>query len=249
MVPKQGWKLLTKPHSLVSRFFKASLWKARDVLWMGCRWSIRDGSQIRVLNEPGIRGSKDVRLGGPYPQVAKEILNVPLVEDMVVNGLVWNEDNNGEYSVSTGYRLWRNSLGYHSNCKVVGNWENLWNIMAPPRVKHLLWRICRGSNIEDRKDACTFAMMVEVIWKNRNNIVWNYVREGVAWDIGSMSSIEAGSLALKEVVQHVVTMNLDYVIFQSDSQVVTQGIHSIATNSSEFNFILLSIKRLLAFCQ
>ncbi|XP_058782954.1 uncharacterized protein LOC131657589 [Vicia villosa] len=132
-----------------------------------------------------------------------------------------------------------------------------------------------------------FAMMVKVIWKNRNNIDWNYVREGisilglrayfnwqdwfatqdthernnsnqnsfvwslpaegVAWNIGSMSSIEAGTLALKEVVQHVVTMNLDYMIFESDSQVFTQGIHSIATDSSKFNFILLSIKRLLAF--
>ncbi|XP_058764425.1 uncharacterized protein LOC131637875 [Vicia villosa] len=111
---------------------------------MICRWSVGDGSQIKVLHEPWIRGSKDVCLGGPYLQVAKEILNVPLVKDVVVGGLVCNEEKDGEYSVRTGYRLWRNSLGYHSNCKVVGQWENLWNIMVPPRVKHLLWGICRG---------------------------------------------------------------------------------------------------------
>ncbi|XP_058742161.1 uncharacterized protein LOC131614614 [Vicia villosa] len=248
--------------------------------------------------------------------VAKEILNVPLAEDVVVNRLVWNEENNGEYSVCTGYGPLRNLHGYHSNCKVVGNWRNLWNIMAPPRVKHLLWRICRGlSSIikprlqafsdakslildicsrEDRKNTSRFSMMVEVIWKNRNNIVWNNEREGlsrlglqtyfnwqdwfaaqdnheringnqislvgsppveglvkcnvdagfnrphrstnrglcfrdnmgrfitagVAWDIGSMSSREADALALKEAVQHAVILNLDHVIFESDSQVI-----------------------------
>ncbi|XP_058763713.1 uncharacterized protein LOC131637140 [Vicia villosa] len=59
---------------------------------------------------------------------------------------------------------------------------------------------------------------------------------GIAWDIGSMPSLEVEALALKEAVQHVVTMNLDYVIFESDFQVVIQGIHSTATGSSEFNF-------------
>ncbi|XP_058759792.1 uncharacterized protein LOC131633093 [Vicia villosa] len=261
--------------------------------------------------------------------------------------------------------------------------------MAPPRVKHLLWRICRGclpsrirlrqhyvqctpecpvcedmdeedwhvffgcstiiqcwraaglSSIieprlqhfsdakslifyvcsrEDRRDAGRFAMMVEVIWKNRNNIVWNNEREdmsrlglqayvnwqdwftaqvaqersnnthlpvvwfppvdnwvkcnvdvgfnsayrstnrgwcfrdklgrfitaGTAWDIGSMSTIEAEAIALKEAVQHAISLNLNFVIFESDSQLVVQGIHSNVSGLSEFNLILLSIKRLLA---
>ncbi|XP_058776331.1 uncharacterized protein LOC131650640 [Vicia villosa] len=368
MVAKQGWNFLTKPHSLVSKIFKAryfpnssfldanvgsnpsflwrSLWKAKDVLRLGCRWSIGDGSQIRVVNEPWIRGCKNACLGGPYTQgvynlyvqdlllpntkqwnilvveslfdnvVAKEILSVPLVEDVVVNGLVWSAENSENYSVRSGYRLWRNSIASRSNCKVVGNWEDLWNIMAPPRVKLGVFAVRR----EDRRDAGRFAMMVEVIWKNRNNIVWNNEREGmarlglqayvnwqdwfttqiaqersnsnhlpvvwsppadnwvkcnvdadfnksyrstnrgwffrdnlgrfitagIAWDIGSMSTIEAEALALKEVVQHAISLNLNFVIFESDSQVVIQDIHSNVSGLSEFNLILLSIKCLLA---
>ncbi|XP_058760811.1 uncharacterized protein LOC131634172 [Vicia villosa] len=232
--------------------------------------------------------------------------------------------------------------------------------MAPPRVKHLLWRICRGClpsrvslrkhfvqcpvecpvcedneeedwhvffgcntiiqcwraagllsiieprlhhfndakslildvcSKEDRKEAGRFAMTIEVIWKNRNNIVWNNDREGfsrmglqaffnwqewftaqdnqnrssnshtpinwsppgegwvkcnvdagfnktyrstnrgwcfrdamgrfitadIAWDIGNLSPLEAEALALKEAVQHAVFLNMNCVIFESDS--------------------------------
>lgn len=74
MVSKQGWHLLEKSHALVSRIFKArycrrtyffdvnlyynpsfmwrGIWKAREVLSLGCRWSIGDGSHIMVMNKP-----------------------------------------------------------------------------------------------------------------------------------------------------------------------------------------------------
>src|SRR4051812_14436520 len=70
MVAKQGWNLMAKPNSLVARIFKAryfprssffdskvgnnpsfiwrSLWKAKDVLKLGSRWSIGEGNSIKV---------------------------------------------------------------------------------------------------------------------------------------------------------------------------------------------------------
>ncbi|XP_058768296.1 uncharacterized protein LOC131642024 [Vicia villosa] len=177
---------------------------------------------------------------------AEAILRVPLLEEVVEDRLVWQEERNGEYSVKSGYRLWRsvqsNSRQYGSE----GNWKNLWNIVAPPRAKHLLWRICRGclptrSNLlhhhvqcpslcpwcelededewhiffgcvstsqswraaglssiidprihtfhdakslifdvcsrEDRRDAGRFAVLLESLWKSRNNVVWQDDRE------------------------------------------------------------------------
>ncbi|XP_058777575.1 uncharacterized protein LOC131651865 [Vicia villosa] len=133
-------------------------------------------------------------------------------------------------------------------------------------AKSLILDVCSR---EDRKDTEHFAMMDwfaaqdnhEKNASNQISVVWSPPAEG--WvkcnadagfnrtyrstNRGCMSSIEAETLALKEVIQHVVTMNLDLVIFESDSQVVIQGIHSTATGSSEFNFILLSIKCLLDF--
>ncbi|XP_058755178.1 uncharacterized mitochondrial protein AtMg00310-like [Vicia villosa] len=101
MVAKQGWFIMSHPQSLVSRFFKAgyfpktsffeanlgsnpsfvwrSIWKARDVLMLGCRWSIGDGSPIKVMQEPWIRGKGERCVPGPqqhgiYNMVVKDLL-------------------------------------------------------------------------------------------------------------------------------------------------------------------------------
>ncbi|XP_058741168.1 uncharacterized protein LOC131613523 [Vicia villosa] len=328
MVAKQGWKLLSDPVSLVSRFFKAryfpnssflnanlgsnpsfmwrSLWKARDVLCLGCRWSIGTGSNIKVLHDSWLWGSTYFRVSGLFLEgvynltvqdlllpnskqwnvgvvnslfeqvVADQILNTPLIEEVVDDVLIWNEERSGAYSVRIGR--------------------------------------------EDKKDAGRFAMVVESLWKNQNNIVWNNNREdlarigiqayynwfdwfnarddlgvnidpqlpmvrnppavgwlkcnvdagfnnyhqttnrawwlrdnlgrflvaGVAWDKGITSPIEAEALALKEAIQTAITMNLNNVIFESDSQVVIHAINSTVTGKSEFNIIITAIRRLLS---
>lgn len=87
MVAKEGWNLLVKPHALVSRIVKAryyprtpfldanlgfntsfvwrSIWKAIEVLSLGCGWSIRDRSYIMAMNEPWIQRSRDGYIRGP----------------------------------------------------------------------------------------------------------------------------------------------------------------------------------------
>ncbi|XP_058781712.1 uncharacterized protein LOC131655925 [Vicia villosa] len=132
------------------------------------------------------------------PVGAESILKVPLVEDVLEDRLVWQEEKHGEYSVKSGYRLWRElqrGTQYHG---MEGNWKNLWNISAPSRSKHLLWRVCRGClptrtklqqhhvlcpsicpwcNREDRRNIGRFAVMLEVLWKSRNDVVWKDSRE------------------------------------------------------------------------
>ncbi|XP_058751957.1 uncharacterized mitochondrial protein AtMg00310-like [Vicia villosa] len=87
MVAKRGWLLLSKPQSLVSRIFKSryfpnstffeanlsnnpsfvwrSVWQARSLLSLGCRWSIRDGRNVPLMGSPWLRGNKEVMLNGP----------------------------------------------------------------------------------------------------------------------------------------------------------------------------------------
>ncbi|XP_058741518.1 uncharacterized protein LOC131613897 [Vicia villosa] len=118
-------------------------------------------------------------------------------------------------------------------------------------------------NKEDKKDAGRFALVLESLWKNSNNIVWNNNREdlwgwclrdnmgrftiaGVAWDNDILSPLEAEALALKEAIHSVLTMNLNNVIFESDSQVVIHGINSTVTGRSELNALIISIQRLLS---
>ncbi|XP_058783981.1 uncharacterized protein LOC131658734 [Vicia villosa] len=269
------------------------------------------------------------------------------------------------------------------------NWGIVWKIKAPPRVKHLIWRICRdclptrerlrnrfvecppdcqfcASTTEDEWHlflTCTvtnqcwraaglshlidsrlhsfqdikslifyicskeskevsgrFAVMLDVLWKNRNDYVWhneqeeastlglkatylwnewfqaqerltsnarlnhalewspppvgwlkcnvdaafnnnngttnrgwcvrnhfgNFIYAGIAWDPGTLRVIEAEALALKEAILRAISSNLEFVIFESDSQTVTQAVLSNKKGDSEFCLIIESILFLLS---
>ncbi|KAK2370478.1 hypothetical protein QL285_083527 [Trifolium repens] len=195
MVAKQGWNLMQNPTSLVSRLYKAryfpqnsflssclgnnpsfawrSIWRARQVLLLGSRWQIGDGSKIQVMNEPWLRGDQGRWLNAPQNQnvyslkvenlllpnvkrwdenkiyslfpiyVALAIISVPLFELVQEDKVIWNEEKDGVYSVRTGYRklMEANYRGYLP-VRDAG-WSSIWKLHAPPKTKHLLWRICR----------------------------------------------------------------------------------------------------------
>jgi hypothetical protein len=90
MVAKQGWNFISKLTYLVARIFKAryfphtsftnshlgnnpsfvwrSIWKSRQVLLLGCRWRIGDGSNIKVMNEPWLREEEGRWVESPQRQ-------------------------------------------------------------------------------------------------------------------------------------------------------------------------------------
>jgi ribonuclease HI len=183
------------PTSLVARIYKAryfpknsflssnlgnnpsfawkSIWRARKVLLLGCRWQIGDGSKIHVMSEPWLRVNNGRCLNSPQTQHvyglivnnlmlpnvkrwdenkilslfpledAHDILSVPLFELVREDKLIWREENDGVYSVRSGYRklMEAENRGYCSGRD--GGWRSIWKIHAPPKTKHLLWRICR----------------------------------------------------------------------------------------------------------
>jgi hypothetical protein len=79
MVAKHTWHILQNPETLVAKLIKAryfprstlfetplgyspsfawrSIWKARQVLLLGCRWRIGGGDKIRVMSDPWLRGN------------------------------------------------------------------------------------------------------------------------------------------------------------------------------------------------
>ncbi|MCI28343.1 pentatricopeptide repeat-containing protein, partial [Trifolium medium] len=99
-----------------------------------------------------------------------------------------------------------------------GKWKRLWKVHAPPKAKHLIWRICKdclptrirlqqsrnawqAAGLEsiilphlqrfntirdcilnicsetDRNTAGKAAMLMWILWNNRNNAVWNQSKE------------------------------------------------------------------------
>ncbi|XP_058760148.1 uncharacterized protein LOC131633450 [Vicia villosa] len=195
------------------------------------KWCIGDGRNIKVMNEPWIRGDREGCLRAPQNQgvynitvndllipnvkqwnmrvlcdlfdntVVKDIMQVPLAEEVVEDRLVWKDEANGNYSVRSGYRIWRKHHDRVDSVKEGMNWNSLWRILAPARVIHLIWRICSdclpskvrlvnhhvqcspvcllcGNNYEDDwKIAGRVAVMLEGLWKNRNDFVWHNEKE------------------------------------------------------------------------
>jgi ribonuclease HI len=195
MVAKQGWKIMSRPETLVAKIFKAryfpnsslleaslgnnpsyvwrSLWKSCNVLQLGCRWSVGDGSKIKIMTDPWLRGQGSGWVSAPQHQgvynlsvnnlmieglkqwdcnkitnlfshaVAEEIMAVPLIREVQEDKLVWQEEQNGEYTVKSGYRILMQAKEEGRRRGMEGSWRCLWQIRAPPKAKHILWRICR----------------------------------------------------------------------------------------------------------
>ncbi|XP_058765372.1 uncharacterized protein LOC131638843, partial [Vicia villosa] len=269
------------------------------------------------------------------------ILRTPLVEDVVVDRMIWQEEKNGDYSVKSGYRLWRRMQNNTRHYGIEED-EDEWHVffgcfstsqswratglssLIEPRLntfhdaKSLILDVCSR---EDRRDAGRFAVLLETLWRSRNNVVWQDTREdamwiglqayhnwydwfidrekhestvttnssegwvpptvnqvkcnvdatfnkvcgstnrgwcfrdhlgrfitgGVAWDVGSLSVIEAEATALKEAIQNAISLHLSHVIFESDCQIVTKSIHTTTVGSSEFSLIIRTQNLLLLF--
>jgi hypothetical protein len=163
MIAKQGWNILTKPHSLVAKLYKAryfpnssffeskignnpsyawrGIWKARDILINGCRWRIGNGANIRVMHDPWLRGLEGAWISSPQEQgvynlqlndlmvpnmkiwdtekiqslfpvhVVNRIMDIPLIDNMDDDKVVWVDNAYGDYSVKSGYKLCLNITG------------------------------------------------------------------------------------------------------------------------------------------
>ncbi|CAJ2669980.1 unnamed protein product [Trifolium pratense] len=196
MVAKQAWKILQNPDTLVARLIKAryfprstlleaslgynpsfawrSIWKARQVLLLGCRWRIGGGDKIHVMSDPWLRGNGERWIPSPQPegmynlfvrdlmvdnykawnvskirmlfpvQVAERIIATPLIGSVYVDKMVWEEERNGCYSVKSGYKLAMKCIFRNDKYHVKGNWKEIWKAHAPHKARHLLWRLCRG---------------------------------------------------------------------------------------------------------
>jgi hypothetical protein len=187
MIAKQGWNIMTKPHTLVARLYKAryfanstlfdsnighnpsyawrGIWKARQILMNGYRWSIGNGNNIKVMSDPWLREKEGTWIPSPqvqgaynitvnelmvenvkmwdkvkieslFPQhIAKCILGIPLFDTFEEDKLIWVDSKYGQYSVKSGYNLLLNSTGKYNSSVLEGDWNTLWKIHAPPKVK------------------------------------------------------------------------------------------------------------------
>jgi hypothetical protein len=216
-----------------------SIFRARFIVRGGARWSIGSGESIRILGEPwllngecsanDITGAQHVRevtidkLLLPHAKqwnestvrqvfsadLAEKIMNTPLIAQVQADRLIWKAEKHGKYSVKSAYRLCVEELIDTSHLRRPGNWLCIWKLQVPPKIRNLVWRICRGclptrirlqdkgiqcptqcvscaSNHEDVEHlffACPFAIQVWCLsgmWSQISNLIMN---GGAATDV------------------------------------------------------------------
>ncbi|PNX98658.1 ribonuclease H, partial [Trifolium pratense] len=133
MVAKQAWNFMSKPNTLVARIYKA-------------RWKIGDGSRINIMSEPWLRGEDNPWMQAPqnHTSVAESIIRIPLLEEVTEDCLLWQFENNGNYTVKSGYKTYLKNRAIEQNYTLEKEWGSLWRIKTAPKNKHLMWRVCRG---------------------------------------------------------------------------------------------------------
>ncbi|CAJ2643912.1 unnamed protein product [Trifolium pratense] len=121
------------------------------------------GVYIITVNEllhPNMKRWNKEKIESLFPMhIANSILDVPLHDMFEEDKLVWFDDLHGQYSVKSGYNLMLNCTGAVEGLTSHSDWKTLWKIQAPPKAKHLLWRICKGClptriRLQERRVPC-----------------------------------------------------------------------------------------------
>lgn len=154
-------------------FIWRSIWCSQALLRGGYRWRIGDGSNISVWTEPWLRNNTKPRVESqiipgleslkvadlmiPFTREwdiefieenfcerdTTEITAIPLM--LHAHDLrIWSHSKDGTYTVRSGYHLAMNIIYTGRGNSVNGEWDKLWDLNIPPKVKNLAWRTVRN---------------------------------------------------------------------------------------------------------
>ncbi|MCH83748.1 polynucleotidyl transferase ribonuclease H fold [Trifolium medium] len=133
-----------------------------------------NGSKIKVMNEPWlwIEDGRWVEAPQNQEEVVNNILVVPLLDVIEDDKLIWSEERDGMYSVRSGYKKLMKEKASRQQPRGEKAWGRLWKIQAPPKAKHLLWRICKEClptrvRLRDRYVQCpieVFALSIVIVY-------------------------------------------------------------------------------------
>lgn len=76
--------------------------------------------------------------------IADKILHTPLISQVEEDRIIWRAERHERYSVPSAYRLCVTDLIDSSYLWRLGYWSGIWNLKVPPKVKNLIWCMCRG---------------------------------------------------------------------------------------------------------
>ncbi|CAN1282339.1 Putative ribonuclease H protein At1g65750 [Linum perenne] len=75
---------------------------------------------------------------------ANEIMSIALCPTEQPDQRIWSFSKNGEYTVRSGYRVVSDRLIDRTSLHVTGQWEKLWGVAEPPKLKVMVWRVAQN---------------------------------------------------------------------------------------------------------
>ena len=75
---------------------------------------------------------------------ARRIFNTPSLASVINDVPTWKLEKGGVYTVRIAYKDILNHDVVALQHRVPGNWNCIWSIKLPPKVKNFLWRVCRN---------------------------------------------------------------------------------------------------------
>ncbi|CAN0857720.1 Putative ribonuclease H protein At1g65750 [Linum grandiflorum] len=176
-----------------------SIHKARLVVKQGYRWKVGGDKLIKMWEDLWVRRAGSMRITSVSPieswdlrasalllpnregwdeeqlyslshhQEADDVLAMMVTRNRA-DTMVWHHSNSGDYTVWSSYRMLLESSETMDNLRVAGEWQSLWHLDMPPKLKHFAWRAARGvlatrDNLQRRHvnvlghcGVCTFAI-------------------------------------------------------------------------------------------
>ncbi|CAN1812050.1 Putative ribonuclease H protein At1g65750 [Linum perenne] len=78
------------------------------------------------------------------PEDVEAILSIPTTHADGEDEILWHYGKFGEYSVKSAYKLYMETMAFRGALRSEGEWNAIWRLQLPPKVKHFLWRLARG---------------------------------------------------------------------------------------------------------
>ncbi|CAN1121541.1 Uncharacterized mitochondrial protein AtMg00310 [Linum perenne] len=74
----------------------------------------------------------------------KAIMEIPLIGDAnCEDKIIWPLSKNGGYTLKSGYRVLMETLTNSTHLHVPGNWQALWRLYMPSKMRMMAWRLAR----------------------------------------------------------------------------------------------------------
>jgi hypothetical protein len=94
--------------------------------------------------------------------------------------LIWRAEKNEHYSVLSAYRICMEEIAGNSHLHRAENWDSIWRIKVPPKVKNLIWRVCRNclptrARLLDKGVHCpSLCALCDEIYEDTIHILFDY---------------------------------------------------------------------------